>query len=27
LDLKYELAEARLQIARERGLLADGGSI
>ncbi|MRU14597.1 TolC family protein [Roseovarius sp. A21] len=27
LDLKYELAEARLQVARERGLLADGSSI
>jgi len=27
LDLKYELAETRLQIARERGLLADGSSI
>ena len=27
LDLKYELAETRLKIARERGLLADGSSI
>ena len=27
LDLKYELAQSRLDIARERGLLADGSSI
>jgi adhesin transport system outer membrane protein len=27
LDLKYELAETRLKIARERGLLADGSSM
>jgi adhesin transport system outer membrane protein len=27
LDLKYELAETRLKIAREQGLLADGSSI
>jgi len=27
LDLKYDLAKTRLEIARHLGLLADGGSI